>query len=116
METNASKAPPPVTAIAAITEPSTPQPKADLTKSTASQTADATGQKTSSYPTYVPAYISQPEEYRLVIEKDPGSGVFVYKTIDRYSGAVVNQFPREEVVQLGGSSTYKAGTVFTTKI
>jgi flagellar protein FlaG len=52
--------------------------------------------------------------YRLVIEEGPSQGSFVYKTLDRLTGEVVRQFPREEVVQLMSDETYSAGAVIDT--
>ena len=63
----------------------------------------------------VPAYISDPADYRLVIEKDPVSGTYVYKTVDRMTGQTVTQLPNEEIVRLRDSASYKAGAVFDGK-
>lgn len=56
-----------------------------------------------------------PADYRLVIEPDGTTGGFVYKTLDRATGEVVKQFPREEVLRLRDSPGYIAGQVFTTE-
>lgn len=53
--------------------------------------------------------------YRLVIEEGPRSGSFVYKTMDRVTGEVVRQLPREEVVQLSADAAYDAGAVVDTR-
>ena len=37
------------------------------------------------------------------------------KTLDRTTGEVVNQFPREEVLKLRDSPAYQAGRVIVTK-
>jgi len=63
----------------------------------------------------VPAYIDEPLAYRLVIDKDPVSGTFIYRTVDRMSGETVAQFPNQEIVRLRDSADYKAGTVFNGK-
>ena len=55
--------------------------------------------------------VEEPAEFRLVIEEDP-SGSFVYKTLDRRTGEVVNQFPREQVLRLKESLGYAPGRVF----
>lgn len=47
---------------------------------------------------------------RLVIE-EPSAGQFVYKTMDRLTGEVVRQFPREEVVRIMSAETYAPGAV-----
>jgi flagellar protein FlaG len=56
-----------------------------------------------------------PVEMRLVIEMDQASGSYVYKTINRATGEVVQQLPRAEVLKLKGESAYEAGTVVRTK-
>ena len=58
--------------------------------------------------------VEQPAEFRLVIEED-SSGSFVYKTLDRRTGEVVNQFPREQVLRLKEAPGYAPGRVFNGK-
>jgi Uncharacterized flagellar protein FlaG len=53
--------------------------------------------------------------YRLVIEEGPQKGSFVYKTMDRVTGEVVRQLPREEVVRLMDDVNYGNGTVIDTR-
>ena len=53
--------------------------------------------------------------YRLVIEEGPQSGSFIYKTLDRITGEVVKQLPREQVVDLMQTAQYSAGSVIDTK-
>ena len=55
------------------------------------------------------------DDYRLVIERDEPTGSYIYKTLDRATGEVVNQFPREEVLKLRDSPVYQAGQVIVTK-
>jgi len=55
------------------------------------------------------------DDYRLVIEKDEPTGSYIYKTLDRATGEVVNQFPREEVLKLRDHPAYQAGQVIVTK-
>jgi flagellar protein FlaG len=55
--------------------------------------------------------IEQAAEFRLVIEEDE-QGSFIYKTLDRRTGEVVNQFPREQVLRLKESEGYTPGRVF----
>jgi flagellar protein FlaG len=52
--------------------------------------------------------------YRLVIEKGAGSGAYIYKTLDRVTGEVVRQLPREDVVKLRQDTGYRAGGVINT--
>ena len=48
---------------------------------------------------------------RLVIEEDSKSGSFVYKTLDRITGELLSQIPREEVLQMLSRTEYQAGDV-----
>jgi len=52
---------------------------------------------------------------RLVIEEDKASGSYVYKTVNRLTGEVVQQLPREQVLQLREQVDYEAGHVVRTK-
>jgi len=52
---------------------------------------------------------------RLVIEEDKASGLYVYKTVNRLTGEVVQQLPREQVLQLKDRVDYEAGHVVRTK-
>jgi len=53
-------------------------------------------------------------QYRLVIEEDEASGAFVYKTLNRNTGEVVLQFPRDEVLKLKDHASYQAGAIIRT--
>jgi len=53
-------------------------------------------------------------DLRLVIEEGQ-AGAFVYKTIDRRTGEVVLQLPREEVLRMREAEAYEAGTVIATR-
>lgn len=57
----------------------------------------------------------QVARYRLVIEEGPRTGSFIYKTMDRLTGEVVKQFPREQVIDLMNQSDYSAGAVIDTR-
>lgn len=52
--------------------------------------------------------------YRLTIERE--STGYVYKTLDRVTGEVVRQFPREEVLKLRQSPAYDVGRIIKTEI
>ena len=52
--------------------------------------------------------------YRLVIEEGPQAGTFIYKTLDRLTGEVVRQLPREQVVDLMRTAEYSSGSVIDT--
>ena len=58
--------------------------------------------------------VEQPAEFRLVIEEDE-NGSFIYKTLDRRTGEVVNQFPREQVLRLKEAEGYSPGRVFNSQ-
>ncbi|MDV6329564.1 flagellar protein FlaG [Asticcacaulis sp. 201] len=58
-----------------------------------------------------PAY-----QLRLTVEKDPKTGEWVYKAIDRNTGEVVREMPRNELVALRKSSSYTAGSVIKTEV
>ena len=54
-------------------------------------------------------------DMRLVIEEDKASGSYVYKTVNRLTGEVVQQLPREQVLQLRDQMDYVAGHVVRAK-
>jgi flagellar protein FlaG len=56
-----------------------------------------------------------PANFQLVIEEDKAAGSFVYKTIDRRTGQVVSQLPREQILRLREAFDYVAGAVVKTK-
>lgn len=60
--------------------------------------------------------VEQKALYRLVIEQGPAPGSFVYKTLDRETGEVVRQFPREDVAKLKGLANYGPGGVIDTTV
>ena len=56
-----------------------------------------------------------PVETRLIIEQDQASGSYVYKTVNRLTGEVVQQLPRAEVLKLRQELQYSAGAVIKTE-
>jgi flagellar protein FlaG len=52
--------------------------------------------------------------YRLVIEKGPAPGTFVYKTLNPETGEVVRQLPREDVARMKDQPEYGPGKVIDT--
>ncbi|MFN3514188.1 MAG: hypothetical protein ACK41C_14160 [Phenylobacterium sp.] len=60
-----------------------------------------------------PAASAEPD-LRLIIEEQ--AGTFVYKTIDRRTGEVVLQLPREDVVRMREEETYAAGDVISAQV
>ena len=63
-----------------------------------------------------PAMQNDPADLRLVIEADPGTGGYIYKTIDRRTGTVVLQLPREDVVRMHEQPAYTTGAVIKAKV
>jgi flagellar protein FlaG len=59
--------------------------------------------------------IEQAADFRLVIEEDQASGSYVYKTLDRRTGEVIQQFPREEVLKFKDNKAYNAGSLISAK-
>lgn len=57
----------------------------------------------------------QSADLRLVIEEDEKSGAIVYKTLDRRTGEVVRQLPREEVLRLKDDPAYDPGDLVDSK-
>ncbi|SJM63791.1 hypothetical protein FM111_09885 [Brevundimonas diminuta 3F5N] len=51
--------------------------------------------------------------YRLTIEREATG--YVYKTLDRVTGEVIRQFPREEVLKLRQSPAYDVGKIIKTE-
>jgi flagellar protein FlaG len=47
----------------------------------------------------------------LVIEDDKAAGAYVYKTVNRQTGAVVSQWPSEQLLQLRQALNYSPGQV-----
>lgn len=55
-------------------------------------------------------------DLRLVIEEVGNTGSFVYKTVDRRTGEVVMQLPREEVLRMKEADDYEAGAVINAQV
>lgn len=56
-----------------------------------------------------------PVQMRLVIEEDQATGSYIYKTVNRLTGEVIQQLPRADVLKLRGELRYAAGTVIRTE-
>jgi hypothetical protein len=54
-------------------------------------------------------------DLRLVIERDALGGDYVYRLVDRTTGKVVTELPRDQVSELATTPSYAAGTVVSTK-
>jgi len=55
-------------------------------------------------------------ELRLTIDKDPQTGGWVYKAIDRNTGKVVSQLPQQSVMEMQKSEEYQAGSIINSEI
>ncbi|MDI7774338.1 flagellar biosynthesis protein FlaG [Asticcacaulis sp. EMRT-3] len=53
---------------------------------------------------------------RLTIDKDPTTGEWIYRAIDRYTGKIVSQMPHQTVKELISSMYYQVGSVIKTDI
>ena len=62
-----------------------------------------------------PAPTKDPADLRLIIEEDQTTGGYIYKTINRRTGEVVQQFPRQEILRLREETGYVAGAVIRAK-
>jgi len=62
-----------------------------------------------------PAQGSDLADMRLVIEEDKASGSYVYKTVNRVTGEVIQQLPRDQVLKMRDQVDYVAGHVVRTK-
>lgn len=54
-------------------------------------------------------------DLRLVIEEGGSAGSYIYKTVNRVTGEVVAQFPREQVLQMRDDAEYATGSVVNAK-
>jgi flagellar protein FlaG len=59
---------------------------------------------------------SSDSQQRLVISEVEATGVYVYTILDRATGEVMMQIPREEVVRIAARPDYTAGQVVDTKV
>ena len=56
-----------------------------------------------------------PVDMRLVIEEDKASNSYVYKTVNRLTGEVIQQLPRDQVLKLHEQLDYEAGDMIRAK-
>ena len=61
------------------------------------------------------AQSQDPADMRLVIEEDKASNSYVYKTVNRLTGEVIQQLPRDQVLKLREQVDYVAGDVVRAK-
>ncbi|TCS15011.1 flagellar protein FlaG [Caulobacter sp. BK020] len=77
-----------------------------------SATRGAAPEKPAPVEKFVAADGPQPGDLRLVIEQDSKTGTYIYKTVDRRTGDILQQFPREEVLRFKQAEHYDPGEVF----
>lgn len=92
-----------VATVAATPDPTYGQRQASQQRPTAEPAADG------------PAGAPDPADMRLIIEEDKASNSYVYKTVDRLTGEVIQQLPRDQVLKLRERTDYVAGNVVRTK-
>lgn len=56
-----------------------------------------------------------PADLRLVIEEDKATNSYVYKTVNRLTGEVIQQLPRDQILKLREQLDYEAGAVVRAK-
>jgi flagellar protein FlaG len=54
-------------------------------------------------------------QLRLTIDKNPTTGGWVYKAIDRTTGKVVSELPQESAMQMQESEDYQAGSIINSE-
>lgn len=55
-------------------------------------------------------------DLRLIIEEGGVAGAYTYKTVNRVTGEVVSQFPREEILRMRDAAEYETGSVVNAKV
>lgn len=75
----------------------------------------ASNPQTDGGPARAPAGQAIDPDLRLIIEEDKASGTYVYKTVNRVTGEIVLQLPREEILRKHDEPSYVAGGVIRTK-
>jgi flagellar protein FlaG len=59
--------------------------------------------------------VADQADLRLVIEEDQASGSYIYKTVVRQTGEIIQQLPRAELLKLRDTARYAAGVLIRTK-
>lgn len=54
-------------------------------------------------------------DFRLIIDRDEATGSYIYTTIDRRTGKVVQRLPREALLQIGADQQYATGRLISAK-
>lgn len=61
-----------------------------------------------------PVETAPQSDLRLVIERGESNAFYVYRLVDRVTGKVVVELPRDQVADLATTPSYEAGTVVRT--
>jgi hypothetical protein len=62
------------------------------------------------------APVDDAADVRLIIESDGTGAGFIYTTIDRRTGAVIRQLPRDRLLKLSEAPDYAAGSLIKTSV
>ena len=94
--------------------PITTEPSAPASNASSTAPGPSAGGVAVSAPKEKPPVVDgpQPGDLRLVIEQDATTGTYVYKTVDRRTGDILQQFPREDVLRFKQAEHYDPGEVF----
>lgn len=57
-----------------------------------------------------------PNDLRLVIEMNQETGSYVYKTVDRFTGEVLQELPRADVLKMRSGDSYATGSLVNTAV
>ena len=76
---------------------------------------DSDGQPAASERPPAEATADAADDVRLIIEGDETGSRFTYITIDRRTGAVIRQLPREGLLELSRAPDYAAGALIRTR-
>jgi flagellar protein FlaG len=66
-------------------------------------------------PSPTPVSAAGPDDLMLVIEEDPATPGFIYKTVNRRTGEVIRSLSRAQLLELRKASSYAAGAVLSTR-
>jgi flagellar protein FlaG len=58
----------------------------------------------------------EPDDVRLIIEGDEAGTGFTYTTINRRTGEVIRQLPRDGLLELGRTPGYAAGALIKARV
>ena len=66
-------------------------------------------------PVEPPPVQSESSDLGLIIQEAGQSGHYIYTVVDRRTGKIVSQLPREELLRMRDQPNYAAGSVFDSK-